>query len=88
MKRKADVFGYMDRWELVGSVLVYLAAVVIVLFILLLAAYMVVDVKVEADCLSHGWKDSKVDWKFEAYCIREENEYEIVKPLSEILEQQ
>lgn len=38
----------------------------------------------ESTCLSYGWKDAKIDWRLKGYCIREENEYEIVKPLNEI----
>ena len=38
----------------------------------------------EKECLSRGWKESSVTWDLTIYCIREENEYEIVRPLSEI----
>jgi len=40
---------------------------------------------VDAKCKELGWKNSSITWNLKAYCIREENEYEITKPLSELL---
>lgn len=52
---------------------------------IILAILLVAFARAEKLCLEHGWKDSKVTWGLTAYCIREENEYEIVKPLKVIL---
>lgn len=43
------------------------------------------SLRAEKLCLQHGWKDAKVTWDLTAYCVREENEYEIVKPLAVIM---
>ena len=40
--------------------------------------------EVQRRCLVHGYPDSYVAWNFAAYCVREENEYEIVVPLGDL----
>lgn len=58
-----------------------LAIVLILLFI-----YIGTGFVAERQCLAHGWAGSKVTFALEQYCIREENEYEITKPLRDIVE--
>ncbi len=43
------------------------------------------DFYVGSQCLEYGYANHSVTWNFKGYCIREENEYEIVKPLSELI---
>lgn len=66
-------------------------AVVVALVILAIVVYAVaftIDMaKTELACARHGWAGYKVTWNFESYCLREENEYEIVRPLIDILEE-
>lgn len=59
-------------------------------FILIIfAIYMIIiginEVITNQKCLELGWRDGEITWNFQAYCIREENEYEITKPLKELL---
>lgn len=65
-----------------------IGAIIGIIFIIFLITYMgtllITSFKVEADCLKLGWRNSIVVWNFEQYCIREENEYEITKPLKEL----
>lgn len=60
---------------------------ILVVVTIVLAVYRLYGVIVDQRCLAAGWKASKVTWNFEAYCVREENEYEITTPLSQILEE-
>ena len=45
-----------------------------------------VSASTDALCAQNGWRDSKVTWNFQRYCIREENEYEIIVPLYKIMD--
>jgi len=66
----------------------WLAAAIVITLVLLIAigcAHLTTFLWAEKHCLMHGWKDAKVTWDLTAYCIREENEYEIVRPLSEVM---
>lgn len=53
--------------------------------ILALALYAAITISNEAICLEHGWASSKTTYTLKGYCIRKENEYEITKPLLEIV---
>ena len=75
---------YTVDWSDIGAALVALLALAIVVYAL---AFMVVAAKTEAVCAQHGWRDYTVTWNFTQYCVREENEYEIIKPLHEIVEE-
>ena len=70
------------EWDKIIGVIV---GIVIVAIVALMAARFVVDSRVQKLCLQHGWANHGVTWDLQGFCIREENEYEIVKPLSEIL---
>jgi hypothetical protein len=66
--------------------------VVMIVVILLFVAFVVVAciftvhmVQTKKLCLENGWRNYSITWDLQKFCIREENEYEIVKPLSEIL---
>ena len=64
-------------------------AIITVLFIICFFGYLFIfvlpkSVITEIQCLELGWKDSHTTWNLKQYCSREENEYEITKPLSEI----
>lgn len=57
----------------------------VVIFIIWAVAAFVSIIIVESQCLAYGWADANITWYLKGYCIREENEYEITRPLSEIL---
>lgn len=69
--------------DLLAVAIIILIAVVISYGI----AFMFKVASVEAQCYQHGWADYKVAWNFNSYCLREENEYEIIRPLADILEE-
>lgn len=54
-------------------------------FAYVLVWYVPTALYTEAKCLKNGWKDYRVSIGLQKYCVREENEYEITKPLSEVL---
>jgi len=54
------------------------------MFILWILCYCVVSFNVQKTCLEAGWRDYEVTWDYSAFCVREENEYEIVIPLSQV----
>ncbi len=56
----------------------------IVLFLVAIGAFIVTDARTQANCLRQGWANHTVTWNLVGYCIREENEYEITVPLSEL----
>lgn len=66
------------------TLLAVLAVVVVVWFIAFLYKYAVTEIY----CLRAGWADSAVTVTLEPYCIREENEYEITKPLWKVLQEE
>jgi hypothetical protein len=55
-----------------------------VIFFLFITIYIIVSADTAQKCLLLGWKSSAVTWNFQRYCSREENEFEITKPLEEI----
>ena len=55
------------------------------MFIVYGLTFVVQDARVHLQCLDYGYANHSVAWNLRAYCIREENEYEIVKPLSELI---
>lgn len=56
-----------------------------VLLVLFMVALTFVSVRDTAICLEHGWALTRTTWKLESFCIREENEYEIVKSVIEVV---
>lgn len=38
----------------------------------------------EQKCLAHGWPRAKVDWAFNAYCVKRIDQTDVVRPLKEI----
>ena len=69
------------NWEDVAATVV----IALVLAIIIYAAVFTVCVaKTELACAQEGWRDYTVTWNLEQFCVREENEYEIIKPLGEI----
>ena len=50
-------------------------------FVVWMAAFMMLSVTTEARCLEAGWAKASVTYNLRRFCIREENEYEITKPL-------
>jgi len=65
----------------------FLITLLVVSLIAWFAMQIVADFSTQATCLKYGWKDHAVTWNFERYCIREEDEFEITKPLSVIIEE-
>lgn len=55
-----------------------------VLIVSVVVAYGVLMAYTNSKCLEYSYKEARVSYDFSLYCIREENEYEIVKPLREI----
>ncbi len=41
-------------------------------------------VYVDSRCLELGWRTGLLNWKLEGYCTRQENEYDITRPLKEL----
>lgn len=71
----------------IGCTFYIICAVLFILFLLYAGICGVRGMVADAQCLEHGWKDARLDWRLRAYCIREENEYEIVRPLHEVLKE-
>jgi hypothetical protein len=68
------------------------AAVIIIvgllaMFVIAMVVYLPIGLETNRQCLKYGWKTGEVTWDLRRYCIREENEYEVVKPLPEIIEE-
>lgn len=59
--------------------------VVIVAFFVWIGAMLFANFYVQARCLDAGWASYNVSITLSGYCIREENEYEITRPLREVL---
>jgi hypothetical protein len=57
-------------------------------FIFYILTFGAILFRAEAECYRYGYVDAHVPFTLTAYCSREENEYEIIKPLSEIYEEQ
>lgn len=55
------------------------------LFLLAVLIYMTFAFATNQKCLEAGWRSSEVTWNLQQYCSREENEYEITKPLKKVL---
>ena len=58
--------------------------VLVILFVISVFCFMGYFMITQQQCLSNGYKETKITWNLEQYWIREENEYEIVKSLNEI----
>ena len=67
-----------------GEILGLLAVIAFFGYIIALA---VVAFRTEVACLNHGYPTSHVGYNLQPFCTREENEYEITKPLS-VIEQE
>jgi len=65
----------------------FIAVLLTICFIVWIGLQVLLDFSTQATCLAYGWKDSRVTWNFKRYCVREEDEWEVVKPLSVILEE-
>lgn len=74
----------LDTGDIIARLLIIALASMLVYSIF----YIIIDARVLKACLLHGWRDSMITWDFQGFCAREENEYEIVKPLSEIVAQE
>lgn len=85
-KKQSDIFGYVSRprYRWIGEIFYVVCVIIVMLLLSYTLSHYVVTINVDAECLRHGWKDSRVDWRFRSYCIREENEYEITVPLREL----
>jgi len=58
---------------------------IVLVILLCYGVVFLVDVaSTEKNCLDAGWADHKVAYDLTSYCIREENEYEIVVPLKDL----
>ena len=75
----------MSIFEKVFGIMAILIMVLLVVGLVYSLMLGIASAKLEKKCLLYGWKDYSVTWDFQKYCIREENEYEIVKPLEEII---
>lgn len=64
-----------------------LLMITFVLFFIYSLVFIVIYSTTEQLCLENGWKEGIITWNFQRYCGREENEYEIVKPLKEIIKE-
>lgn len=75
-------------WSKVKAIDWGFVSLILILVTTLAITGIVLAVSLRADklCLEQGWANSKVTWDLTTYCIREENEYEIVKPLEAILQ--
>ena len=62
-----------------------LMAIIIGFIVGVIIVWFILDLTTQSKCLELGWASSEITWNFQAYCIREENEYEITKPLKELL---
>ena len=56
---------------------------IVILFIIAIV-FMPLQMTAESKCKALGWKNSSVTWDLIQYCHRQENEYDITKPLSEL----
>jgi len=60
------------------------AVILLALFLGWVIVYIAVDLNGQARCLRLGYASHGVTGGMTTYCIREENEYEITVPLSEL----
>jgi len=67
--------------DLGERVLAWLTAVLLAYLFIYGITFMIIH----QQCLSNGWANASVDYKLNGYCAREENEYEIIRPLEDIL---
>lgn len=68
-----------------STILGWIALIFIALVIIWIVLFLVMTADVEAKCLKLGWADYAVAFNLKQYCIREENEYEITVPLSDVI---
>lgn len=62
-----------------------LAVLVAAFFLYLVLVCFPVLLWAEAKCLEHGWSETSITFGLQCYCTREEDAYDIVRPLSEII---
>lgn len=67
-----------------GAICLNALGVFVVTLLVYFTIFMAISAQTKRACLRAGWKDNEVTWNLERYCIREENEYEITKPLATI----
>lgn len=80
----------MDAWA--EGCLEFILVLVLVACVAVLALKLLVvapaQMRCEAACLQAGWaQNDYIWWQSECYCIREENEFEITKPLRVIIQE-
>lgn len=68
----------MKLWE-------WLVVFLIAALIAFTLTYLIQAARADQQCAELGWRDYKIIWNLKAFCIREENEYEIIRPLKELL---
>ncbi len=68
--------------EKLSDIFMFLIIVFLLGYGVLTAIY---SLTTEQICLENGWKEGVITWNLQRYCSREENEYEITKPLKEII---
>lgn len=61
-----------------------LFAFILIIFAIYMIIIGITEVITNQKCLELGWRDGETTWNFQTYCSREENEYEITKPLKEL----
>ena len=72
--------------EKLGMAVMVFFLLLFVVFLAWALASIPVMMGAESLCLEAGYPRATVTWNWKTYCVREENEYEIVKPLRDVLE--
>ena len=71
------------NYDMLGGVL----AVLGVLFFVGMFGLIIISADTSQKCRAAGWGEASITWNLEKYCHREENEFEITKPLNEVLQE-
>lgn len=58
----------------------------ILVTLLLVGIYGAVDCRTETFCNAHGYPSSKVNWNLNTYCIKRQDQTDIVVPVDDIPE--
>lgn len=61
-----------------------LIGVLLLAFFFYFVALAVTAGAAESKCLAAGWREAKVDYALNVYCVKREDQTDIVKPLREV----
>lgn len=68
--------------EKLGAVCSYLPIIAFGIFVALCMGFVYKNMEASSACLQAGYPQGKLDWKFKTYCVKRQDQTDIVVPLS------